>query len=111
MAFDLNDLGQNIRILRLSKPSRIKPGRPLLQYELANLAGIPASGLCNIEKGKYKNPTWEMLSKIAAGLDCDIADFFIKESPAVSPSRIALTEIIDTIVTESLEILLKNKVR
>ena len=111
MAFDINDLGQNIRKLRLSKLSRIKPGRPLLQYELAEKAGIPASSLCNIEKGKYQNPTWEMLSKIAAGLDCDIADFFIKEIPVVSPSRIALTEMIDTIVKERLEILLRNKVR
>jgi transcriptional regulator with XRE-family HTH domain len=110
MAFDLLDLGKNIRKLRLSKLSRIKSGRPLLQYELAEIAGIPASSLCNIEKGKYTNPTWEMLSKIAFGLDCDISDFFNKDAPAVSPSRIALTEMIDIIVKERLEKLLKDTV-
>ena len=111
MAFDLKDLGANIKKLRVSKPSRIKPGRPLLQYELADISGIPASSLCNIEKGKYKNPTWEMLTKIAEGLNCDISAFFVTEQPSVSPSRIALTEMIDTIVKERLENLLKDRSR
>jgi transcriptional regulator with XRE-family HTH domain len=111
MAFELKDLGDNIRDMRLKQSSRLKPGRPLLQYELAEAAGIPASSLCNIEKGKYKNPTWEILTKIASGLGCDIADFFVKPSPAVSPSRIALTEMIDTIVKERLESLLKDRIR
>jgi transcriptional regulator with XRE-family HTH domain len=109
MSFDLNDLGENIRKLRLSKSSQVKPDRKLLQYELAKKAEIPASSLCNIEKGKYKNPTWEMLSKIAFGLGCDVSDFFKKEVPLVSPSQIALTEMIDTIVKARLESLLKEK--
>lgn len=111
MTFNLKDLGENIKTMRLSRPSGIKPGRPLLQYELAEKAGIPASSLCNIERGKYSNPTWEMLTKIAAGLDCEISDFFLKENRSVSPSRIALTEIIDTIVRERLDNLLKEKMR
>ncbi|MFQ5720962.1 MAG: helix-turn-helix domain-containing protein, partial [Candidatus Aminicenantales bacterium] len=63
--------------MRKSRPSKLKPDRPMLQRELANEAHIPASSLCNIENGKYKNPTWLMLSKIAKGLNCDISEFFV----------------------------------
>jgi transcriptional regulator with XRE-family HTH domain len=111
MKFGLKDLGENIKNIRISKKSRIKTGKPMLQYELAQLARIPASSLCNIEKGKYENPTWDILSKIAQGLDCDISDFFASENQRISPSRIALTEMIEMIVKERLEAILAEKVR
>jgi transcriptional regulator with XRE-family HTH domain len=109
MPFTLKDLGKNIRKIRESKPSRIKPGRPMLQYELARLARIPASSLSNIEKGKYRNPTWNILSKIAAGLDCDLAGFFFSARTKISASEIAFKEMIDLVVKEKLEHLLKEK--
>ena len=105
MAFSLKDLGGNIRNIRKSRPSRRKPGRPLLQKELADAAGIPASCLCNIEKGKYRNPTWEILNRIAGGLDCDISDFFQSTDSAASAMEIALSEVIDLIVKERLDAL------
>lgn len=111
MAFDLKDLGNNIKRIRLSRKSRIKPGKPLLQYELAGEAGIPASSLCNIERGNYKNPTWEMLSKIAAGLDCSISDFFVSSEKKVSATQIALSEMIDMIIKERLETILRERLR
>ena len=64
MEFGLEKLGANIKRLRQTKPSRQKAGKMMLQKELAELADIPASSLCNIERGKYPNPTWEILTKI-----------------------------------------------
>jgi len=109
MAFTLQDLGRNVRELRESRPSRLKPGKPLLQYELADLAGIPSSSLCNIERGKYKNPTWEILSKVAAGLECDVSDFFTSGRREVRPEQIALDEMIDLIIKERLEKILEER--
>ena len=108
MSFTLQDLGDNIKNIRLSKKSWKKSGKPMLQKELADLAGIPASSLCNIENGHYKNPTWDMLTKIASGLNCDIADFFAKEKKEIPASQIALTEMIEMIVREKLEHILKE---
>ncbi len=109
MAFSLQDLGNNIKRLRKSKPSKIKPGRPMLQRELANEAHIPASSLCNIENGKYKNPTWLMLSKIARALNCDISEFFVSNDQQLSASQIAIQEMIDMIIKERLEQILKER--
>jgi len=108
MSFTLADLGRNVRRLRESRASSIKPGRSMLQYELARKAGIPASCLSNIEKGKYRNPTWNILSKIAFALDSEISAFFLPDERPVSPSQIALTELIEMIVREKLENVLKE---
>ena len=108
MSFGLKDLGANIRRIRRSRPSRIKPGKPMLQRELAALSHIPASSLCNIENGKYKNPTWEILSKVAEGLGCEISHLFAEPERPVSPSQIAINEIIEMIIRERLESILKE---
>lgn len=109
MTFDLKDLGANIKKIRLSRKSQMRPGKPMFQRELAETAQIPASSLCNIEKGKYKNPTWAMLSKIAKGLDCEIPEFFISGERKVSASQIALNEMIDMIIKERLDRILKER--
>lgn len=109
MAFGLKDLGANIKKLRQSRESRIKPGKPMLQYELAEQSGIPASSLCNIEKGSYSNPTWEILSKIAEGLECEIPDFFSSPDEKFSVSQIALSEMIDMIIRERLKDILEEQ--
>jgi transcriptional regulator with XRE-family HTH domain len=109
MPFGLKELGRNIKRLRLARMSRIKPGRPLLQRELAERAGIPASSLCNIENGKYRNPTWEILSKIAAALECEIPQFFSAEEIRIAPSQIALNEMIETLIRDRLDELLKER--
>jgi transcriptional regulator with XRE-family HTH domain len=103
MPFNLVDLGNAIKGIRKSRKSRRKPGKPMTQYELAELAKIPSPCLSNIENGKYRNPTWRMLSKIAVALGCDIADFFVRPEAKVSASQIALEEMIDTIIKERLE--------
>ena len=108
MSFTLSDLGENIKNIRLSKKSLLKPGKSLLQKELADLARIPASSICNIENGRYKNPTWDILTKIASGLNCDIADFFVKEKKEIPASQIALTEMIEMIIREKLEHILQE---
>lgn len=110
MPFNLRELGKNIRRIRESKPSTIKPGKPMLQYELARLARIPASSLSNIEKGKYRNPTWRILSRIAVGLGCEVADFFRQDERKISASEVALKEMIELIVKEKLELLLMEKI-
>jgi len=109
MPFNLRDLGNNIKKIRESRESQAKPGKPMHQYELAQVSNIPASILCNIEKGKYKNPTWAVLSKIAAGLRCEISDFFLNADKKVSPSHIAMNEMIETIIRERLEDILREK--
>ena len=106
MGFGLNELGANIKRLRQAKPSRLKSGKTMLQKELADLADIPASSLCNIEGGKYRNPTWEILTKIAWGLECEISDFFVSDVSKISPSQIALTEMIEMIIRERVETIL-----
>jgi len=111
MAFSLKELGLNIRRLRESRPSRLKPGRPMLQYELAQEAGIPASCLSNLEKGKYRNPTWLLLNKLAQALECDISEFFFLDREERSPSLLAFEEMIDLLVKEKVEKILKEKIR
>lgn len=111
MAFTLEDLGRNIRTLRLSRRSRIKPGKSLLQYELAGLANIPTSSLSNIEKGKYGNPTWKLLSKIATALDCDVSAFYAERSAGPSGSEIAFNEAVDLVIRERLDRLLGERLK
>ena len=103
MPFDLRDLGNNIKELRKSRPSRRRPGKPMMQFELAERAGIPSSSLCNIENGRYPNPTWEILSKIARALECDLPDLFTGSRESLSPSGIALEEMIESIIRKKLE--------
>lgn len=109
--FDLEDLGNNMKRIRKSKESRIKPGKPMFQYELAEISKIPASTLSNIENGKYKNPTWNILSKIAKGLDCEIRDFFVYQDRKVSPALIAISELVEMIIKEKFENILNEKIK
>lgn len=81
----------------------------MYQKELAEIAGIPPPSLCNIENGNYRNPTWDILNKIAVGLKCDITDLFNRHRNEARPSQIALTELIDLIVSEKLADLLPPK--
>lgn len=111
MPFGLTELGLNIKTLRSARESRLRPGKPMLQRELAERAGIPASCLCNIENGKYRNPTWDILSKIAQGLECDIPALFAFEESRISPSQIALTEMIDTLIKDRLDSLMPSPPR
>ncbi|MGQ9470063.1 MAG: helix-turn-helix domain-containing protein [Candidatus Aminicenantales bacterium] len=110
MGFSLRELGLNIRRLRENRPSQVKPGRSMLQYELARKAGIPASCLSNLEKGKYRNPTWQLLTKLAQALECDIPDFFSRDREERSPSLLAFEEMISLLVKEKVEKILKEKV-
>ncbi|MBN1274471.1 MAG: helix-turn-helix transcriptional regulator [Candidatus Aminicenantes bacterium] len=109
MDFTLEDLGKNIKRIRTSLSSEAKPGKPMLQGEMARKSGIPAPSLCNIENGKYKNLTWEMLSKISRGLGVSIADLFASETKTISSSQIAINEMIDLIIEKRLEAILKEK--
>ena len=111
MAFTLQNLGENIKRLREGKSSRIKSGRAMLQYELAEAADIPSSSLCNIEKGKYRNPTWDILNKIARGLECDLSDLFKADPLNVDPANLAINEMIDMIIKERLEVLLQERLQ
>ncbi len=111
MSFSLKELGSNIRRIRESRPSAIKPGRPMLQYELARKAKIPASCLSNLEKGKYRNPTWVLLNKLAQALECDVGEFFLSHREEKSPSLLAFEEMIDLLVKEKVEKILRQKVR
>lgn len=110
MHFNLKDLGNNIKKIRKSRESNIKPGHYLFQYELAEISKVPASSLCSIENGNYKNPTWNILSKIAKGLNCDIYEFFVYNRKNVSASHIALDEIINTIIREKIDKILTEKI-
>lgn len=111
MAFTLKELGKNIRRLRMSRPSKIKTGRPMLQYELAQKAGLPASCLSNLEKGKYRNPTWQLLTKLAQALECDLTEFFLADREKKSPSMLAFEEMIDLLVREKVEKILRERIK
>lgn len=57
------------------KIKKIRKERKLTQKQLASIAQISNSFLCDIEKGR-SNPSLESLKDIAKALDKDIRDFF-----------------------------------
>lgn len=64
------------KIVRL----RILAGRS--QAAVARGAKISAPYLCDIEKGKTKNPSPEVLARIAEQIGCAVADFERDSIPA-----------------------------
>lgn len=64
------ELHENLRLLRKAK--KIK------QRELAEGVGITQAYLSYIEKGK-RNPTLDIVEKIAGELDCEIVLIFKKD--------------------------------
>ncbi|MGM9978752.1 MAG: helix-turn-helix domain-containing protein [Clostridium sp.] len=63
-------IGENIKKIRLSKKIS---GRAL-----ANKVGISPGYLVDIEKGNRKNPSQEILEKLAKALDVNVVDFYDK---------------------------------
>lgn len=61
------------------KIKQLRENKNLGLNETAELVGISGSYLSNIESGKKKNPSMQVLSKIAVVLDVQVEDFF-KES-------------------------------
>ena len=66
----INLIGENIKKIRLSKKIS---GRAL-----ANKVGISPGYLVDIEKGNRKNPSQEILEKLAKALDVNVVDFYDK---------------------------------
>lgn len=71
------------------KISSLRNALGISQKELAARAGVGSSTIENLETGKQKNPTLNIVAAIAGALDTD-ASFFIKEHeeprPAQSPT-------------------------
>lgn len=59
------------------KALRIKKGMTL--EELAELANVSAGYLCHLENGTRKNPTIEVMKKIAKALNTNIFEIFFNE--------------------------------
>ncbi len=60
---------------------------------------MPTSCISNIENGKYRNPSWNMLNRIAKALNCDITEFFCKNEKSIEHASMLL-EVIDKIIKE-----------
>lgn len=55
---------------------RIRKQKEMTIQQLADLAGISAGYICHLEKGTRKNPSIEVMEKIANALDETITEIF-----------------------------------
>lgn len=58
------------------KKIRIEKGMTLL--ELSNKSGVSIGYLCHLEKGSRKNPSLEIMDKIAAAIGKTISEIFFE---------------------------------
>lgn len=68
---DLSTVSANLKKIRKEKKLTLR--------ELAEKSGVSNSYLSQLENGKTKNPTTEVLQKIASGLDVNFVDLIISE--------------------------------
>lgn len=61
-----------------NKINKIRKEKGLTLAELSNLSGISVGYLCHLEKGSRKNPSLEIMQRIAKALDKTIAEIFLK---------------------------------
>lgn len=73
-------LGDNIRYLREKMGISIK--------DLSELTGITSAYLSMIENNKRKNPSTEMLKKIANELNVDINQLFIPDESTIEETNV-----------------------
>lgn len=59
------------------KETRKKQGITLMQ--LAEITGISAGYICHLEKGTRKNPSAQMMEKIATALNKSVQEVFFDE--------------------------------
>lgn len=64
--------GLNVKIARIRSDKK--------QYEVANEVGISSQYLRLIEAGKAKNPSKEVMEKLAKSLDSTVSELFFSES-------------------------------
>lgn len=68
------------------KVMRIKKG--LKQKDLAEKVGISSQYMMQIEKGKAKNPSIEIMKKIAMELNASVYDLFFNETVEEDYNRV-----------------------
>jgi transcriptional regulator with XRE-family HTH domain len=73
----------------LDEVRRLRKLKGLTQVELAELAGVSAYTITEIETG-HREPRPSTLRKLAGALDADVADFFPR-APAPSPESALVT--------------------
>ncbi len=92
-------LGQHIRQARLA--------RQFSGAQLARLAGVSPSNVSRIESGETATPTPDLLRRIAAALDLDLAELLVylgvSVPPTTPPLRIYLRTIYPTLPDEALQ--------
>ncbi len=58
---------------------KIREEKGMTLEELSNLSGVSVGYLCHLERGSRKNPSMEVMEKIAKALRRSIAETFFKE--------------------------------
>jgi transcriptional regulator with XRE-family HTH domain len=66
------EIGKKIKSLRLAKSQN--DGKMYTKKMLHEDAGISYSYICDIESGRYDNPGYDILEKIAKALDASVFD-------------------------------------
>ena len=64
----MNGVGNKLKIFRMKKGLTIKA--------LADLSKLSAGYICHLEKGTRKNPSIEMMDKIAIALNKSVSEVF-----------------------------------
>ena len=59
-----------IKILRIEKG--------ITMVELAELSGVSVGYICHLENGTRKNPSFEIMKRIAKALNTDISEIFFE---------------------------------
>ncbi len=78
-----------VRLLVAWNLRRLRVAKDISQDDLAHMADIERAYVGHLERGG-KNPTVVTLEKLAAALECDIAEFFApvpKNAPTQKPLR------------------------
>lgn len=58
---------------------KIREEKGMTLEELSNLSGVSVGYLCHLERGSRKNPSMEVMEKIAKALHRSIAETFFKD--------------------------------
>lgn len=65
--------------MRKNRIKIIRQQKDITLAELSKLTGISAGYLCHLEKGSRKNPSLEVMEKIANALNKSVAEVFFMQ--------------------------------
>lgn len=64
--------------MEANKLKKVRKSKNLTISELSDISGVSMGYICHLEKGTRKNPSKEIMQKIADALDKNIMEIFFK---------------------------------